>query len=52
VLVMLLASTEAFTGLGAHQSNRRLPLGHVADPRSRWISAAPHPCTWLRRSRL
>ena len=23
------------TRLGAHQSNRRLPLGHIADPRSR-----------------
>ena len=22
------------TRLGAHQSNRRLPLGHIADPRS------------------
>ena len=40
------------TRLGAHQSNRRLPLGNIADPWARSISAAPDPYTRLRRSRL
>jgi hypothetical protein len=40
--------TSIATRLGAHQSNRRLPLGNIADPRSRSIPAAPHRRTCSR----
>jgi hypothetical protein len=39
-------------GVGTHQSDWRLPLGHVTSARARSIPAPPDPCTRSRRRRL
>ena len=46
------AAPSLAAGMGAHQPDWRLLLGHVTGARARSISAAPDPCTRSRRRRL